>query len=124
MGQDKYYLFDASLVNLLFLCFTGDLLSRRREQHNSTLFRCDGIKGEQTGSIYTCSTHRLSIYCFYVSLVMFCLADANSIILPYFGVTELNENKTPAQCIFLLRIVPLCRDGSVGLILKTRGTRF
>ena len=52
MGQDKYYLFDASLVNLLCLCFTGDVLSSRREQYNSTLFRCDGIKGEQTGSIY------------------------------------------------------------------------
>ena len=75
----------------------------------------------------TCSTHRLSIYCVYVSLVMFCLADANSIVLPYFGVTELKEN-TPAQSIFLLRFVPLCRafhrDESVDLILKTRGTRF
>ena len=53
MGQDKSYLFDASLVNQLFLCFTGGVLSRRREQYNSTFFRCDGIKGEQnTGSIY------------------------------------------------------------------------
>jgi hypothetical protein len=56
----------------------------------------------------TCSTHRLLIYCVYVSLVMFCLADSNSIILPYFGVAELKENP-PAQTIFLLRIVPLCK---------------